>query len=85
MVDNRITVIDDEGNEVEMEIVLTFDGNNGRQYVLVKDTDPDREEVYAFTYDEEGNLDPVEDEEESEMCAEVLSAFQKEDNGSEEA
>ncbi len=80
MIENWLRVTDEDGNETEMEIILTFDGYNGKQYVLVKNPDPESDDVYAFTYDEEGNLDPVEKEDEYQMCEEVLSAFEKDDN-----
>ena len=80
--DKRLIVTDETGQETEMEIVLTFDDEeNGRKYVLVKDPSEDMEDVYAFTYDDEGNLEPVEEgTPEFEMCAEVLGAFEEENN-----
>ncbi len=72
---SRMIVRDEQGNEYELEIILTFE-DGGKNYALFRDAgDPDSE-VYAYTYDEEGNMDQVIDEEEREMCAEVLDAFQ---------
>lgn len=75
--ENTFTVIDENGNEIEMEIVLTFDSEDNRHFVLFKD--PEDDEVYAYQYDEAGNLEAVEDEKDLDMCAEVLNAFQDED------
>lgn len=81
MLDNTNTLIltTDDGQEVEMEIVLTFDNEEtGRHYVLITDPQDPEGDVFAYTYDEDGNLDAVSDASEYEMCAEVLSAFQGE-------
>ena len=80
--DNRLILTDENGQETEMEIVLTFDDEeHGRKYVLVKYPSKDEDDVFAFAYDDEGNLEPVEDPEEFEMCQEVLGAFEEEYNG----
>ena len=80
--DNRLILTDETGQETEMEIVLTFDDEeHGRKYVLVKYPSKDEDDVFAFAYDDEGNLEPVEDPEEFEMCQEVLGAFEEENNG----
>ena len=79
--DNRLILTDETGQETEMEIVLTFDDEeHGRKYVLVKYPSKDEDDVFAFAYDDEGNLEPVEDPEEFEMCQEVLGAFEEENN-----
>ena len=79
--DNRLILTDENGQETEMEIVLTFDDEeHGRKYVLVKYPSKDEDDVFAFAYDDEGNLEPVEDPEEFEMCQEVLGAFEEENN-----
>ena len=79
--DNRLILADETGQETEMEIVLTFDDEeHGRKYVLVKYPSEEEDDVFAFAYDDEGNLEPVEDPEEFEMCQEVLGAFEEENN-----
>ena len=72
MNENKIFIMNDDGKEVEMNILLTFD-----DYVVVYDA-KDEDSLYAFIYDEEGNLFAVEDEEELAMVDEVISAFEKE-------
>ena len=49
-----VVPLDENGNEVEMEIVLTFEVEN-KNFVLFKSFEDD--EVYAYTYDEDGNLE----------------------------
>lgn len=74
---NRMIITDDSGQEREVEILFTFDDEkNGKSYVLFTDPqDPDGN-VFAYTYDEDGNMEEVTDEKEFEMCQEVLGAFQ---------
>jgi len=76
MKDNVIYITDDNGKELEMNILLTFDAND-KQYVLVYQTG-NEDDVYPFIYDEDGNLFEVEDAEELEMVQEVLAAYEEE-------
>ncbi|GEM_PF-1454117 len=77
--DNTIFIQDENGKEVEMQILLTFDSDENKYVVCyMKDNE---DEIYAFRYDEEGNLMEIETEEEMDMVNEVVSAF---DNGEEE-
>lgn len=73
-------VKDEQGNEVEMEILFTFeDEEHKKKYVVFMDAKRDDEEVYASAYDDTGNLLPVESDEEWAMIEEVLGAFQDEE------
>ena len=77
---NTMIITDESGQEREVEILLTFeDESTGHSFVLF--TDPQYEEgnVYAYRYDEDGNLNEVTEESEWEMCQEVLGAFSNED------
>ena len=76
MKENAIFITDENGKEVEMNILLTFEANE-KQYVVVYETDIE-EDLYAFTYDDEGNLFAVEEEEELQMIDEVVGAYEKE-------
>ena len=81
---NTMFVTDESGNEKEMEILFTFeDEEKGRNYVVFADPEDEGEEVFASAYDDEGNLMPVETDEEWQMIEEVIGAFQ-EDEGAEE-
>lgn len=76
--EKTIFITDEDGNEKSYEILLTFDFKE-KKYMIV--TDPlNDEDAFAFSYDDEGNLYPVDDEEELAMVAEVLSAFEDEDD-----
>ena len=77
MKENTIYIIDDKGKQVEMKIYLTFDYDD-KQYVVVYE-DNNIDELYPFVYDDEGNLYPVEDEEELQIIEEVVSAYEQEE------
>lgn len=80
MDDKHMIITDDSGQEHEVEILLTFDDEkHGKNYVLFTDPQDPEGNVFAYTYDEDGNLEEVTDEDEFEMCQEVLNTFQDED------
>ena len=56
-----------------MNILFTFEAE-GKKYVVVYE-DVHEDELYALSYDEQGNLFTVEDEEELAMIEEVVAAF----------
>lgn len=75
--ENKFTVADEQGNEIEMEILFTFE-NEGSNYVLYLDPKNESGDVYASKYDEDNNLFPIEEEAEWNMVEEVLGAFEDE-------
>ncbi len=81
MEDSKVMIITDEnGQEKEVEIILTFeDDKNKKSYVLFTDVNANDGNVYAYSYDEDGNMNEITDEAEWEMCQEVLGAFLEED------
>ena len=76
--DDKIFITDDNGNEREMNILFTFDMND-ENYVVVYEGSKD-DELFAFKYDEDGNLYAVEDKEELESVQEVIDAFDEVDD-----
>lgn len=79
---NTMMITDDTGNEREVEILLTFENEDKtKKYVLFTDPMDEEGNVYAYSYNEDGSMDEVVDEEEWEMCQEVLGAFISEDDG----
>lgn len=84
-----ITLVDDEGNESLFEVVMTVDGQEqfGKNYVIVAPTGvPEDEEVEIFAYSyvedengQEGQLNPIETDEEWDMIEEVFGAFMAEE------
>ena len=73
---NKLYITTDSGEEKEMEILFTFDSEQyGKSYVLFVDPQDPSGEVFAMSYDEEGNLEAVESETEWDMISEVFEAF----------
>ena len=71
MDENTIVVTDELGNEVEYEILFTFENEeNGHQYVVYFDPEKDEPEAQAAIFDDEGGLFPIETPEEWEMVEE---------------
>ncbi len=78
---NTLYVHDEDGKEMEMEILFTFeDDTKGKKYVVFADPQDDSGEVYASAYDEAGNLLPIESEQEWAMVEEVLGAFSQDED-----
>lgn len=81
----KLTIVDDEGNEVTYDIVLNFTFDEaGREYFVYTDHSEDEEGIVNLYVccrlidDEEGEYIPVDDEEELAMVEEVLAAFEEE-------
>ncbi|ETY73833.1 DUF1292 domain-containing protein [Lactiplantibacillus fabifermentans] len=88
--DNQvITLVDDEGNETLFNILFTFDSEDfGHSYILLYPADAAADEevdiqAYIFNPDDEdnGELKPIESDEEWDMVEEVLNTFLADDGG----
>ncbi|MFD1428971.1 MULTISPECIES: DUF1292 domain-containing protein [Lacticaseibacillus] len=84
--DQLITLVDEKGNEELYQVLFTFDSEDyGKSYVLLfPQSAADDEEVeiqaFSFTPDEngdasQGDLFPIEDDDEWAMVEEVLNTF----------
>ncbi|MDO4500615.1 MAG: DUF1292 domain-containing protein [Erysipelotrichaceae bacterium] len=71
--EDKIFITDENGQEVQMNILFTFDMNDNNYVVVYPDGND--EEIYALRYDENSNLYIIEDEEELAMVQEVVDAF----------
>ena len=71
--ENKIYITDDNGKEIEMNILFTFDMED-KSYVVVYENNKE-DDLFAFEYDEDGNLLMIEDEEVLEKVQEVIDAF----------
>lgn len=76
---NRMIITDESGKEREVEIILTFDDENGQSFVLFQNPQDLEDNVFAYKYDVDGNMNEVTDEKEWDMCQEVLGAFMDEE------
>ncbi len=86
MDDKTLRVVDEQGNEKDFEIVLTFKSDQtGKSYVVYKEPG-DSDEVFAASYDEKetdgGDLKPIETDEEFDIIEEVLNTFLEEEDES---
>lgn len=71
--ENKIYITDDNGKEIEMNILFTFDMDE-KNYVVVYENNKE-DDLFAFEYDEDGNLIMIEDDETIEKVQEVIDAF----------
>ena len=76
--ENKIYITNDNGKEIEMNILFTFDMED-KNYVVVYENNKE-DDLFAFEYDEDGNLLMIEDEEVLEKVQEVIDAFDGIDN-----
>ena len=75
--DNQIIIEDDDGQEHLMEILFTYEHEErNKKYVFFFDPN-NEEEVLVMSYNDEGELFPVEDEDEYEEIDEVFNAFEE--------
>ena len=77
MEDRKFVVIDAEGKEKEMVIMFTYTHEETKKnYVFYTDPTDDNQEGFVSSYDEEGNLYPVETDEEWELLEKVFDQYQ---------
>lgn len=76
MEENSIIVIDEMGNEIQMEIVFTYeDEDTGKNYVFYLNPEQEDGEVFVSNYDADGNLSPVEDPEEWKKLENIFEDY----------
>ncbi|MET3574691.1 DUF1292 domain-containing protein [Bhargavaea ullalensis] len=82
----NITIVDEEGNEQLCEVLFTFDAEQfGKSYVLyypvgAEEDEDDTIEIMASSFlpgedGEQGELKPIETDEEWDMIEEMLNTF----------
>lgn len=80
MNEDKIIVIDDNGQEIEMDVLFTFDSDEtNKQYVLYFNPENEDGEVFASSYTNEGELLPIDDDKEWDMINEVFETFMSTD------
>ena len=84
---NKFTIINDEGKEVECEVLFTFDSEETKKsYIVYTDNTLDEggnTKVYASNYDPTGKdtaLHPIESEKEWLVIENILSSLQEKIN-----
>jgi uncharacterized protein YrzB (UPF0473 family) len=85
--ENQLIFHDEEGNEIVCDIIFTYDSEaTGKKYVIFQAEGDESGEVGAASYVEKGNgegeLEPIETEEEWELLQDALNDFldQEEEN-----
>lgn len=77
MQDNKIMIQDEDGNEHLIEVIFTYENEHrNKKYVFFLNP-TNEEEVIVMSYDDNGELNEIDDEEFKE-AEEVLSAFEDE-------
>ena len=89
---NKITVLNERGKEVEYEVLFTFDSDETeRNYIVYTDNKKDKNgntKVYASIYEEdkEGRIEmlPIESEKEWKVIETILESIQNNETKKEE-
>jgi uncharacterized protein YrzB (UPF0473 family) len=88
---NIFTVIDDEGKEVQCEVLFTFDSDEtGKHYIIYTDNTTDEEgntKVFASTFDPENEktaLGAIETDKEWKIIETILDSLQNKEEGQNE-
>ena len=83
----KFTVLDEKGNEVECEVLFTFDSEEtNKSYIVYTDNTTDEEgntKVYASIFnpnDEKTELIPIETDREWKIIETILETIQEENN-----
>ena len=75
--ETQMVITDSEGKEHLMQILFTYDNEERKtSYVFFYDTEDKDEEVVVMRYLENGELEPIEDDEEYDEVEEVFNAWQ---------
>lgn len=79
MDNDKIIVIDENGQEIEMEVLFSFESDEtNKNYVLYFNPADEGSPVYVAIYHEDGSLEQVTDPNEWEMIEEVFHTFVEE-------
>ena len=78
--ENQLVFVDEQGNEIVCEIILTYESEQtGKKYVIFQAVDDESDEIGAASYVEkengEGELEPIETEEEWELLQDVINSY----------
>lgn len=83
--DEVIKLIDEDGNEIEFELVMSIEANDNNYAILAplemsEDEDEDEAFIFRVEEDEDGEmvLEPIEDEEEYAMVVAVYETLVEE-------
>lgn len=80
--DNMMTLSDDKGKQINVEVLFTYtNSDNNQEYIVYTDCSKDsdgKEKVYAGIYDKDKSvLKPIEDKEDYNIIESILSSIDK--------
>ena len=82
MQENMVNLIDQDGNEIQFEIILTLEAE-GKEYAILmplEDNDAEEALIFRIDTDEEGDiLTPLENDEEYETVVAVYNTLMEEE------
>lgn len=82
MQENIVNLIDQDGNEIQFEIILTLEAE-GKEYAILmplEDNDAEEALIFRIDTDEEGDiLTPLENDEEYETVVDVYNTLMEEE------
>ena len=74
--ENQMVVTDAEGKEHLMNILFTYDNEERKaSYVFFYDSEDPNEDVIVMRYTKDGELEPIEDDEEYDEVEEVYNTW----------
>ncbi|MDQ0218205.1 DUF1292 domain-containing protein [Peribacillus cavernae] len=83
--ESNITIVDENGNEQLCEVLFTFNSEEFKKsyvlyYPISSDTDDEEIEIHASSFtpsedNQDGELQPIETEEEWDMIEEMLNTY----------
>ncbi len=74
--ENQMVVTDAEGKEHLMNILFTYDNEERKaSYVFFYDSEDPNEDVIVMRYTQDGELEPIEDDEEYDEVEEVYNTW----------
>jgi uncharacterized protein YrzB (UPF0473 family) len=87
--DDTLIITDELGNELEAMIIMTFESEEfGKSYLVYQLKDDETGEYFAASFNpedgDEGNLNPIETDEEWDLIEEVLESFLEDQEEGEE-
>ncbi|PKK95240.1 MAG: hypothetical protein CVV60_02260 [Tenericutes bacterium HGW-Tenericutes-5] len=87
--DDTLIITDELGNELEAMIIMTFESEEfGKSYLVYQLKDDETGEYFAASFNpedgDEGNLNPIETDEEWDLIEEVLESFLEDQEEAEE-
>ena len=73
----KITIVDEQGNEHLMTVLFTYDNEERKVSYVFFYSEDNPDEVFAMRYKDNGELEEIEDPDEYAEVEEVFNAYQE--------